>query len=606
MGTLHNHDHSTIAKKEKVMRIKGLKWKGALVAIAGLAAVAGSTPSASAALCGDLNNDGKLTVADAVKLQRAIFTPNPADCGGAGSGACGDTNPSDGDVLGVGDVVALLANLAGNPTLYALCTGPGNVIACPGPGATGAGGESWTGQATVTGNITQSQIWPAGCRVNVDGLTFVQPGVTVTMQPGVLVVGKNPPSQNGGPTNVSALIFLRGSRINAASDATHAPILMTSSDHVDNNTGHIGDWGGLTLNGSAPVNCPGGECLAEGLVGVPFGGANPHDSSGVMEFVRVEFSGRELTPDNELNIITLNGVGDGTIYDHVQANVGFDDCQEWFGGTVNGKYLVSSGCGDDMFDQQLGTTGKMQYGLGLYYQPLMQNAGNEGIEWDDNENGFDLLPRSAPKYCNVTIAGTALQTSVGLGGSEGALTLRRGTAGIIANTIVMDFRLFGMSFRDNATAAQACTNSTTLAGNLLVEHSLFYNNGFTADGAVAPDNTQVESKSLSSPTCTGAQYWGLLAASKGLFPADPTTIGPNPQIPLIYGTPASGAQTNLDQFIPAGAAGVATEPTVNLAAMDCKAIDPSFYDTTTWVGAFKPGDTSANWLTTPWISLRLH
>src|SRR5262249_26469340 len=246
-------------------------------------------------------------------------------------------------------------------------------------------------------------IWETGCRVDVDGLTFVQPNITVTIQPGALVVGKNPPSAGtGGPTNVSALIFLRGSKINAAG-TSGSPILMTSSNHVDLNHGGIGDWGGLSINGNAPVNCTSGECLAEGLVGVPFGGPDEHDSSGVLEFMRVEFSGKELSPDNELNIITYNGLGDNTILDHVQANVGFDDCQEWFGGTVNGHHLVDSGCGDDLFDTQLATRGKFQYLLGVYYNPYMQNAGNHGFEWDNNENGFDLLPRNAPKTCNFTM-----------------------------------------------------------------------------------------------------------------------------------------------------------------------------------------------------------
>jgi hypothetical protein len=265
-----------------------------------------------------------------------------------------------------------------------------------------------------------------------------------------------------------------------------------------------------------------------------------------------------------------------------------------------------------MFDTQLGTTSSSQYMLGLYYQPNMQNAGNEGIEWDNNENGFTLGPPfNAPNYCNMTIIGTALQTSVGLGGSEGAFTLRRGAAGIIANTIAEHFRLFGISLRDPETAAHAisggCSGSTlnTAAPILRVEHSLLFNNGFTADGAVVPDNSEVEGKSGVSSACANTFY--NLMVTQGLDPAVPNNHAAehDPLIPVIYGTGVAGAQTDLSQFIPAGTPGVATQPLVNTLAMDCKTIN-SVFDTTNYLGAFRPGDPASNWLSTPWISFRLH
>jgi hypothetical protein len=580
-----SNDH---LEKEKRMDTRGFTWKVALLGAAAVAVLSGAARPAGAAICGDLNGDGSRTIADAVKLQKALFAPNPGDCGGAGSASCGDVNPAI-PGLGVDDSVVLQASLNGKPTLFALCQGKGT-SPCTASAGSGPGGESWTTRTTVSGTIGNNQEWVAGCRVDVDGLTFVPNGVTITIDPGALVVGKNPPSAgNGGPTNVSALIFLRGSKINAAGTAAN-PILMTSSTHVDSNNGGIGDWGGLTVNGNAPVNCPSGECLAEGLVGVPFGGSDPHDSSGQVEFVRVEFSGKELTPDNELNIITMNGLGDGTIWDHTQANVGFDDCHEWFGGTMNAKFLVSSGCGDDLHDTQLGTTGKYQYYLGVYYNPFMQNAGNHGFEWDNNENGFDLLPRNTPKVCNVTLVGTQLQTNTVGETMERGSNLRRGTAGIIANTIMEHFRNAGLLVSDNATAAQACPPAT----GLVVEHSLLFDNG---NDSGAP--LQVTGN-WTTPCNPATWYGGLTAVS----PANPTSNGTDPMTPIIYGTADPNAQTDLNQFIPAGSGGNATQPAVNSLAMDCKTIDP-FFDTTNYVGAFRPGDTAGNWLTSPWISFRL-
>src|SRR4029077_4817587 len=242
-------------EKEIAMRTTRIRWKAALAGAAALLALGGAARDARAVSCGDLNGDGKLTIADAVRLQRAIVSPNPADCGGAGSAACGNVNVPDGAVIGVADVVALQNTLAGRPTLYPLCQGVGSTP-CVANSGSGPGGESWTTRATVTGQISTSQHWIEGCRIDVDGLTFVQPGVTITIDPGALIVGWNPPTQNGGPTNVSALIFLRGAIINAAGTPSK-PIIMTSSAHVDANNGQVrptGDWGGLTLNGSAPVN----------------------------------------------------------------------------------------------------------------------------------------------------------------------------------------------------------------------------------------------------------------------------------------------------------------------------------------------------------------
>jgi hypothetical protein len=590
-------------------------WKGAVAGLAALVGVAGWAPSAHAnAACGDLNGDGFAKIGDALILLQTVANPPGAAtlCNNGGALQCGDMN-NDG-TLTIADVVIYLNYLAGNPTLFPICTGSGPQIACTdGPAGTSVlqandHTPSWTGQKHVTGSINSTQTWKAGCRYNIDGLVFVEPGITLTIQPGALIAGV--PSTTG--SNTSALIFKRGSKINAKGTPSN-PIIMTSSNHLDLGHGHAvptGDWGGLTINGNAPVNCPGGECLAEGLVGIPFGGPDPNDSSGVLEYIRVEFSGQELTPDNELNVITINGVGRGTIWDHTQCNIGFDDCHEWFGGTVNGKFMVSSGCGDDLHDTQLGTVGFTQYYLGLYYEPVMQNLGNHGFEWDDNENGFDLLPRNTPIVCNATMIGSNLQTSVGLGQTERAADLRRGTSGRITNTIEEHFRSAGLKLDDNATANQACDPGPVLKpGGLLVDHTLFFDNGTDTTGGPHFGNVNANwSTSSGSPlaNCTGPQYWSLITAGGTISPtginasgstADPG-VGLDPGIVVKYGLGLVDSQTDLNQFIPTNNA-AAGFPLVHSLAGDCHAIDP-WFDTTNYIGAFDPNGTT--WLTTPWIS----
>jgi hypothetical protein len=544
-------------------------------------------PSRALAVCGDLNCDGHLTIADCVRLQRAILVPNPADCCGLGSASCGDLNPSS-PGLELSDVVACLNFLGGgNCSLFGLCQGPGPDICVPNPGS-GPGGESWTTRATVTGNISMNQRWTAGCRVDVDGLTFVQPGVTLTIEPGALVVGKNPPTSGlGGAVGTSALVFLRGSKINAAGTKT-MPILMTSSSHVDANNGGIGDWGGLTINGAAPVDCPGGTCLAQGLGlgpndGVPFGGSDANDGSGIVEYVRVEFAGREFSPDNWLRNVNLNGVGRCTVYDHVQGNVGADSCQAWFGGTVNGKFLVSSGCGNNLQATQLGYSGEIQYYLGAFFNPFEQNIGNEGLDWDGN-----LPTPNAPKLCNATLVGSALQSNVVGETTERCTNLHGGTEGIAANAIFEHFRDACLLVNEPLTCPPGPVDP-------VVEHSLLFDNGNDTGGPV-----QVAG---SSPIpCTPAAWYVAVPA---VDPINPSMNGSDPHTPIIYGTGVPNAQTDLNQFIPAGPSpGTATNPLVNSLAVDCKTLD-NFFDTTDYVGAFRPGDPAANWLTAPWISFRL-
>ena len=609
---------ATTKERTTNMRTANGMWKGAVAGLAALVGVAGWAPSAHAnATCGDLNGDGLAKIGDALILLQTVANPPGAAtlCNGGGALQCGDMN-GDG-TLTIADVVIFLNFLAGNPTLFPICTGHGPLIACTdGPAGTSMlqatdHTPSWTGQKHITGSINSTQTWQAGCRYNIDGLVFVEPGITLTIQPGALIAGV--PTTTG--SNTSALIFKRGSKINAKGTPSQ-PIIMTSSEHLDGGHGSIGDWGGLTINGNAPVNCPGGECLAEGLTGVPFGGPDPNDSSGIVEYVRVEFSGKELTPDNELNVITINGVGRGTIWDHTQVNIGFDDGHEWFGGTVNGKFLVSSGCGDDLHDTQLGTVGRYQYYLGLYYEPVMQNLGNHGFEWDDNENGFDLLPRNTPIVCNATMIGSNLQPSVGLGQTERAADLRRGTSGRITNTIEMHFRSAGLKLDDNATANQACdgpSSAPTLhPGGLLVDHTLFFDNGTDTTGGPHFGNVQANwSTTSGSPlaNCNGTQYWNLITAGGTISPtainasgspSDPGE-GLDPGIVVKYGLGMPDSQTDLSQFIPTNTS-AAGYPLVTSLAGDCSAIDP-FFDKTNYIGAFDP--TKPTWLTAPWISFEL-
>ena len=508
--------------------------------------LAGSAGSAAAAICGDLNNNGGRNVADVVLLFRTVLeTPDPSPlCGGAGAIDCGDIN-ADSNVT-VNDVVILFSSVLGNETLYPLCTGPGNVISCPG------------GSATVSGTITTNQIWPSSCTILLDGTVFVEPGVVLTIQPGTTIKGKKNPS-NPPP---SALVFRRDSKINAVGTAV-APIVFTSDQAAGSRI--PGDWGGLVMNGRAPVNCPGGECLTEGLSGTPFGGSEPNDSSGILRYVRVEFAGRILSTDNELNVLTMNGLGRGTAMDHVQAHMGLDDACEWFGGTVNIKYLVCDGAADDTFDYQLGTTAKVQFAFGQQTPLSLDAAGSNGWEGDNNENGFDFTPRSNPYFCNVTMIGCKGQGGNCNVDSSGAL-LRRGTAGQFWKSIVTGMGSRGMQLRDASTAAVACNAGPTLTGNLLFVDSMFWDNG--SNGTTQCAN---HSSTNSGANCNSCQLFDLWKGQ---------SIGP-----VVESDPGLSNASFPANPVPNGNA--------SSSAVDCKTLD-SFFDSTSYRGAFAPGGT--NWL----------
>ena len=226
------------------------------------------------------------------------------------------------------------------------------------------------------------------------------------------------------------LVISRGSQILANGTST-APVTLTALDDVEGvNLGSArGLWGGLVINGNAPINdCPEGAeggtaaCTKEGEANSGlFGGDLPDDSSGVLNYVVVKYAGSNVDPENQLNGIAFQGVGSGTEVDYVQVHNNLDDGIEFFGGTVSAKHVVLSGNADDSLDWTDGWTGNIQY---LHIKQA-GTAGDNAIEADNREGDENAQPRSRPTIANMTIVGNP---------GERAIRLRRGTGGDIFNS----------------------------------------------------------------------------------------------------------------------------------------------------------------------------
>ena len=358
------------------------------------------------------------------------------------------------------------------------------------------------------------------------GAVFVEGGATLTIEPGVKIYGEQ--ATNG------TLIIAQGSKIMAEGTASD-PIVM-SSDAFEGSRAR-GQWGGLIINGRAPTNQ--GVTFGEGDTGA-FGGNNPADSSGVLRYVRVEYAGIEFSPDNELNGIAFQGVGSGTVVDHVQVHMNQDDGIEMFGGTVNLKYVLVTGARDDSFDWTDGWTGKAQF---LVVQQYGDDADN-GFEVDNNRKDNEAQPRSAATIYNATLVGDPSGAE-----SDNGMLIREGAAGIFANFIVTGFNKVGLDINNEATYAQV------KSGKLVVKNSIFFENGKgnfgdekdddgfdEADFAASNGNKEVD-PSLAAPFNKSAPDFTPGAVTNAVTPANPPADGFFEQVNFIGGVSPSNNWT---------------------------------------------------------------
>lgn len=249
------------------------------------------------------------------------------------------------------------------------------------------------------------------------GALIVQSGGKLTVKPGVVIEAT--PYRDG--EEIRYIAVAQGGQI-FAEGTKEKPVIFTSTNKTQQ------AWGGVVVCGKAPIN-KGNTANAE-VSGLPYGGTQVDDNSGIIKYARIEYSGYSYSSDKEFNGLSMFGVGAGTTIEYVQVHEGSDDGFEWFGGTVNTKYLLSTSNEDDLFDWTEGWKGTNEY----WYGKEAANKGNRGIEADNNSNNHLAGPISNPTIKNLTLIGRGASSS-----EPQALKLRVGTKATMDNVYLSNW-----------------------------------------------------------------------------------------------------------------------------------------------------------------------
>ena len=437
-GTLATLTFEVIAIKRSTLKLTDVILSNSVGTSLAVVTIDGQIVTTQLPVTWDVNEDGKVNILDLTLVANNIGIAVPVNSR-VDVNRDGDVNILD--LVQVAQHLDALGNGKNNAEVRVILkkTSPPGIISI-GPREI----------VVLQGKITNDRTLSAPYEYLLRGAVFVESGAMLTIEPGVKILGEQ--STNG------TLVVTQGSKI-MANGTVDSPIVMTSDAVIGSRA--RGQWGGLVINGKAPTNQ--GISRGEGDTGT-FGGNNPDDNSGVLRYVRIEFAGIEFSPDNELNGLSLQGVGSGTIIEKVQVHMSQDDGIEMFGGTVNLKYALVTGARDDSFDWTDGWTGKGQFWVAQQYGDDADN----GFENDNSIKNNEAIPRSAPIIYNVTLVGDPVGPE---SESDTGMLIREGAAGTYANFIVTGFKKIGVDIRDESTYRQAND------GKLIIKNSIFFSNG---------------------------------------------------------------------------------------------------------------------------------
>ncbi|MFT2007231.1 Ig-like domain repeat protein [Pontibacter sp. 13R65] len=350
------------------------------------------------------------------------------------------------------------------------------------------------------GNITQNTTWTADkiyrlngyVRVGTDPVVTGQPTATATLtiEPGTVIIGDR--------ESKGTLIIQRGSKI-IAKGTKEKPIVFTSERAPG--LREPGDWGGVVICGFAHNNLPSGVGELEGGYGAFYGGTNDDDNSGELTYVRIEYAGIPINPNQEVNSLTMGSVGRGTKIENIMCSYGLDDSFEWFGGTVNAKNLIAYRGLDDDFDMDAGYTGRLQFILGVRDPRAADQSGSNGFEVDNDGDGSTNTPFTAPQVSNATILGGKATTATALHTQfQNGAHLRRNTKIKIYNSFITGYPN-GIYIDGSSTVQNATNNELQVKNTILAGVDRWGGNGYgsaSADGSVAQHPNAPRGKALTT------------------------------------------------------------------------------------------------------------
>jgi hypothetical protein len=333
---------------------------------------------------------------------------------------------------------------------------------------------------TLSGRIGQDYTLVAGVEWRLDGEVIVGAGnVTVANDADVQAVRNAGvtltirPSVHVRAFDTGSLIVTRGSKLNAVGSPA-APITFSSLN--DDNLDGEGEWGGVIIQGFAPQYGQGGTgpcfgtgtvCNIEGEGGTivgNYGGNDPADNSGALRYVRIAEGGKIAGPNNEINGLTLQGVGYGTRIDYIQVHSNLDDGIEWFGGTVNVTHVVLTSNDDDDIDYDEGYKGNIQFAIVQKNQNKAAPTGSNdprGIEANSSDAAF--VPETDAVLANILILGGPVNNNAAASqGQQPGMRLRGAVNTAIYNTAVRDFNIGCIRIDDAAVGGSTITSNITL------------------------------------------------------------------------------------------------------------------------------------------------
>jgi hypothetical protein len=379
-------------------------------------------------------------------------------------------------------------------------------------------------QGSYERNITLS-----GGTYTIRGYVYFTAGTTLSIPKGTIL--KSDVSQKG------AIIIERGARIEALGTAQE-PIVFTSGKAPGQRT--RGDWGGIIILGNAPTNRPISPApLIEGGVDRRYGGTVANDNSGTLRYVRIEWAGIAAEPGSEINGLTLGGVGSGTTLEYIQVSYGNDDAYEFFGGTVNAKYLVSYATSDDDLDFDFGYTGKIQFAVVQRRPEIADTDAGNGVEADNDGTGTTAAPFTKPVLSNITWIGpngdAATQANLNF-----ANRWRRAVRFEVHNSIQMGFPKAGLSLESAATAEAFKTDASIFKNNLVHALADPYKVDATAAAVITAAEVKTKAEANGCITYTDANAIQLEAP----FNFDAPNYMPKTGSPALTGASFTGLDAN--------------------------------------------------------------